>query len=295
MLLSTSAATGLEPPRGRAAKRRGRGLRTNALSTSPTTARSRRMVSGISAGRDRACGRPRHLSPLCRSFTATALCGYLVMSPPGSLDGNLAAVAMGARHAVDRNLEPRAQRLPERRHRLQSGAPRGNIATVKRSSCKRRHSHRRMRMKRTLLAMTAALALARRFPTMAGAQGHAGGGGGAAAGGGGGGGGVLGGRRRWRRRWRFHRRSSRRRRGTGSNRAAWSRRRRGTGGRQYRGTRRRQFGRAGNWHARRHHRGPFITGFGAPYFYDYATPYGDDGCWDYRFVRGAYRRVWVCY
>ena len=55
----------------------------------------------------------------------------------------------------------------------------------------------------------------------------------------------------------------------------------------------------GNWHARRHHRGPFITyGFGAPYFYDYATPYsyyGDDGCWDYRFVRGAYRRVWVCY
>jgi hypothetical protein len=56
----------------------------------------------------------------------------------------------------------------------------------------------------------------------------------------------------------------------------------------------------GNWqHSRRHHRGPFITyGFGAPYFYDYATPYsyyGDDGCWDYRFVRGAYRRVWVCY
>src|SRR5262249_7133909 len=56
----------------------------------------------------------------------------------------------------------------------------------------------------------------------------------------------------------------------------------------------------GNWqHSRRHNRGPFITyGFGAPY-YDYATPYpyyyGDDGCWAYRFVRGAYRRVWVCY
>src|SRR5262245_19510252 len=57
----------------------------------------------------------------------------------------------------------------------------------------------------------------------------------------------------------------------------------------------------GNWQqSRRHHRGPFVTyGFGAPYFYDYATPYsyydGDDGCWAYRFVRGAYRRVWVCY
>jgi hypothetical protein len=60
----------------------------------------------------------------------------------------------------------------------------------------------------------------------------------------------------------------------------------------------------GNWqggasqHARRHHRGPFFAyGFGAPYFYDDAYPYyyGDDGCWDVRFVRGAYRRVWVCY
>jgi hypothetical protein len=37
-------------------------------------------------------------------------------------------------------------------------------------------------------------------------------------------------------------------------------------------------------------------GFGAPY-YDYASPYsyyyGDD-CYALRFIRGAYRRVWVC-
>jgi hypothetical protein len=41
--------------------------------------------------------------PLPRSFTATTLCGYLIMSPPGGLDGNLFLVAIGARHAVDRN------------------------------------------------------------------------------------------------------------------------------------------------------------------------------------------------
>jgi hypothetical protein len=33
------------------------------------------------------------------------------------------------------------------------------------------------------------------------------------------------------------------------------------------------------------------------YVYDDAWPYyyGDNGCWAIRFVRGAYRRVWVCY
>ena len=55
----------------------------------------------------------------------------------------------------------------------------------------------------------------------------------------------------------------------------------------------------GNWqHGGRHfRRGPVVTyGFGAPY-YDYASPYsyyyGDD-CYALRFIRGAYRRVWVC-
>jgi len=59
----------------------------------------------------------------------------------------------------------------------------------------------------------------------------------------------------------------------------------------------------GNWQgrhfARRHHRGAFFAyGFAAPYVYDDAWPYsyyGDNGCWAIRFVRGAYRRVWVCY
>jgi len=39
-------------------------------------------VSAISAGRDRACSRDP--LPLCRSFTATALCGYLAMSRPAA-------------------------------------------------------------------------------------------------------------------------------------------------------------------------------------------------------------------
>ena len=58
----------------------------------------------------------------------------------------------------------------------------------------------------------------------------------------------------------------------------------------------------GNWQgrhfARRHHRGAFFAyGFAAPYVYDDAWPYyyGDNGCWAIRFVRGAYRRAWVCY
>jgi hypothetical protein len=50
----------------------------------------------------------------------------------------------------------------------------------------------------------------------------------------------------------------------------------------------------------RHHRRPFIGyGFAAPYLYDDSWPYysyyGDSGCWAIRYVRGAYRRVWVCY
>jgi hypothetical protein len=36
---------------------------------------------------------------------------------------------------------------------------------------------------------------------------------------------------------------------------------------------------------------PFVYGYASPYYYDY----GDDPCWDFRFIRGAYRRVWVCY
>jgi hypothetical protein len=53
--------------------------------------------------------------------------------------------------------------------------------------------------------------------------------------------------------------------------------------------------------ARRHHRGAFFAyGFAAPYFYDdswpyYSSYYGDNGCWAVRYIRGAYRRVWVCY
>ena len=39
-------------------------------------------MSAISAGRDRACSRDP--LPLCRSFTATALCGYLAMSRPAA-------------------------------------------------------------------------------------------------------------------------------------------------------------------------------------------------------------------
>jgi hypothetical protein len=58
----------------------------------------------------------------------------------------------------------------------------------------------------------------------------------------------------------------------------------------------------GNWrHAKPHFRPrPVVPyGFAAPFFYGYASPYyydyGDDPCWDFRFIRGAYRRVWVCY
>jgi hypothetical protein len=61
---------------------------------------------------------------------------------------------------------------------------------------------------------------------------------------------------------------------------------------------------SGNWkgrhHTHRHHRAPFFaSGFAASYFYDDAWPYpyyyGDNGCWAVRYIRGAYRRVWVCY
>ena len=56
----------------------------------------------------------------------------------------------------------------------------------------------------------------------------------------------------------------------------------------------------GQHFAQRHHRTPFVTsGFAAPYFYDDSWPYdsyyGDNGCWAIRYIRGAYRRVWVCY
>jgi len=56
----------------------------------------------------------------------------------------------------------------------------------------------------------------------------------------------------------------------------------------------------GRHFAQRHHRTPFVTsGFAAPYFYDDSWPYdsyyGDNGCWAIRYIRGAYRRVWVCY
>ncbi|HKA79606.1 MAG TPA: hypothetical protein VKD43_06205 [Xanthobacteraceae bacterium] len=53
----------------------------------------------------------------------------------------------------------------------------------------------------------------------------------------------------------------------------------------------------GNWHGNRHHRGHFrgpVFGFAAPY-YDYASPYYyDDSCYELRYIRGAYRRVYVC-
>jgi hypothetical protein len=47
----------------------------------------------------------------------------------------------------------------------------------------------------------------------------------------------------------------------------------------------------------RHHRPAVTFGFGGPYYYDYAMPYDDYygyGCYQIRFIRGAYRRVWVC-
>ena len=38
-----------------------------------------------------------------------------------------------------------------------------------------------------------------------------------------------------------------------------------------------------------------MFGFAAPY-YDYAYPqyYSDEDCYEIRYIRGAYRRVWVC-
>jgi len=54
----------------------------------------------------------------------------------------------------------------------------------------------------------------------------------------------------------------------------------------------------GNRHHRGHHiRGPGVAfGFAAPYYYDYATPYvyEDDDCWQVRLRRGEYVRVYVC-
>src|SRR5262249_34712493 len=57
----------------------------------------------------------------------------------------------------------------------------------------------------------------------------------------------------------------------------------------------------GNWRGRRHVRnfGPgFAFGFGGPYYYDYATPYYDDTCWQLTAVQtrsgGRYRPIWVC-
>jgi hypothetical protein len=56
----------------------------------------------------------------------------------------------------------------------------------------------------------------------------------------------------------------------------------------------------GNWqrHRGHHFRGPGVAfGFAAPYYYDYATPYayeGDDDCWQIRLRRGEYVRVYVC-
>jgi len=54
----------------------------------------------------------------------------------------------------------------------------------------------------------------------------------------------------------------------------------------------------GTWQGRRHFRGgpSFGVVVPGPYYDDYATPYayGDDDCYELRFVRGAYRRVWVC-
>src|SRR5262249_54068074 len=57
------------------------------------------------------------------------------------------------------------------------------------------------------------------------------------------------------------------------------------------------------WHGRRHFRGGPGFGFVVPspyyddYAYDYTTPYAyedDDSCYRVRYIRGHYRRVWVC-
>jgi hypothetical protein len=46
-------------------------------------------------------------------------------------------------------------------------------------------------------------------------------------------------------------------------------------------------------HAGRHHfRRGKVFGFGGDDYYAFATPYED--CWQLRFWRGSYRRVWVC-
>src|SRR5215831_3548870 len=183
-------------------------------------------------------------------------------------------------------------------------------------------------MKRTLLVITTAIALAAMLPTLADAQraggggaNSVGGGGGAAAGGGGGaasagagggaggaavgggggaavggggaggfasrgpgGGGAMvnapqGGAMRT-----PSGRSGGVAMGAGPPRGSWAGRRGGN--------------LQGRHFARRHNGGAFFAyGFAAPYVYDDAWPYyyGDNGCWAIRFVRGAYRRVWVCY
>ena len=52
----------------------------------------------------------------------------------------------------------------------------------------------------------------------------------------------------------------------------------------------------GQWqHGRRHFRHGPSFGFASPFYYGYATPYVyEEDCVRVRFIRGAYRRVWVC-
>jgi len=56
----------------------------------------------------------------------------------------------------------------------------------------------------------------------------------------------------------------------------------------------------GNQHHRRHFRHGPVFGFAAPYpyYYGYTSPNyyyeEDDSCYEIRYIRGAYRRVWVC-
>ena len=47
-------------------------------------------------------------------------------------------------------------------------------------------------------------------------------------------------------------------------------------------------------HFHRHFHG-LVFGFAAPYYYDYAPQYySEEDCYEDRYIRGAYRRVWVC-
>jgi hypothetical protein len=46
-------------------------------------------------------------------------------------------------------------------------------------------------------------------------------------------------------------------------------------------------------HAGRHH-ARHRKVFGFTEYYSFATPYLYEDCWDLRFWRGKYRRVWVC-